>query len=113
MSVSGHGEWLEKLDNHLNGIIKKFPFHDIVMTGDSNIDLIKMNSEAQKLQNITVLHGMLQQVTQPTRAQNNIESLIDHVYSRSKGKTKTDVIISDLSDHYGTLTTYLDKKETN
>ena len=48
------------------------------MTGDFNIDLIKMNSEAQKLQNITVSHGMLQQVTQPTRAQNNIESLIDH-----------------------------------
>ena len=79
------------------------------MTGDFNIDLIKMNSEAQKLQNITVSHGMLQ-VTQPTRAQNNIESLIDHVYTRSKGKIKTDVIISDLSDHYGTLTTYLNKK---
>ena len=42
--------------------LKWDPFHDIIMTGDFNIDLIKMNSEAQKLQNVTVSHGMLQQV---------------------------------------------------
>ena len=28
----------------------------------------------------------------------------------ARGKIKMDVIISNLSDHYGTLTTYLDKK---
>ena len=101
---------LEKLDNHLNGVIKKLTYHDIIMTGDFNIDLLKMNSEAQKLQNITISHGMLQQVKKPTRVHNNKETLIGHVYTRSKVKLKTDVIISDISDHYERLTTYLDKK---
>ena len=56
---------------------------------------------------------MLQLVTKPTRVHSNIETLIDHVYTHSKVKIKTDVVLSDISDHYGTLTTYLDKKGRN
>ena len=53
---------------------------------------------------------MLQQVTLPTRVTDTNATLIDHVYTKSNKTLQTDVIICDISDHYPTLTEYLNKK---
>ena len=50
--------------------------------------------------------GFMQQVTLPTRVTDTTASLIDHVYTRSKRSLVTDVISSDIADHYLTLTSY-------
>ena len=50
--------------------------------------------------------GFIQQVTQATRQCNNNSSLIDHVYTRSRRTLRSDVIMSDISDHYPILTVY-------
>ena len=53
-----------------------------------------------------ISQGFIQQVTLPTRPGKNHSSLIDHVYTRSKRKLRSDIIITDVSDHYPILTTY-------
>ena len=55
-------------------------------------------------------HNLLQQVTLPTRVTDTNATLIDHVYTRSNKTLQTDVIICDISDHYPTLTKYLNEK---
>ena len=57
--------------------------------------------------------GLLQQVTLPTRITESTETLIDHVYTRNSNLITTDVIITDISDHYATLTKYIGKKRRN
>ena len=53
---------------------------------------------------------MLQQVTLPTRVTDTNATLMDHVYTKSNKTLQTDVIICDISDHYPTLTKYLNEK---
>ena len=53
-----------------------------------------------------ISQGFIQQVTLPTRQGQNHSSLIDHVYTRSKRKLRSDIIITDISDQYPILTTY-------
>ena len=55
-------------------------------------------------------HNLLQQVTLPTRVTDTNETLIDHVYTRSNKTLQTDVIVCDISDHYPTLTKYINEK---
>ena len=97
--------FLNKLTAHVEGILDKEKDVDIVMVGDINIDLSD-NSNKEKLLDATIQLGFLQQVTLPTRVTESTQSLIDHVYTRSKRSLVTDVISSDISDHYLTLTSY-------
>ena len=76
------------------------------MVGDFNIDLLQDNNNRDKLIDSTVQLGFIQQVTLPTRVTDTSKSLIDHVYTKSKNTIATDVIASDISDHFLTLTTY-------
>ena len=50
--------------------------------------------------------GFIQQVTQATQQCDNTSSLIDHVCTRSRRTLRSDVIMSDISDHYPILTVY-------
>ena len=52
---------------------------------------------------------MIQQVSLPTRVSDNFKTLIDHVYTSSRRKLKTDVITSQISD--ATLTSFLNDKQ--
>ena len=47
-----------------------------------------------------------QQVTVPTRQTQTTGTLIDHVYTKSSKYLETNVIQTDISDHYPTLTRF-------
>ena len=79
---------------------------DILMVGDFNIDLFQDNCNRDKLIDSMVQLGFIQQVTLPTRVTDTSQSLIDHVYTKSKRTLQTDVITSNILDHFLTLITY-------
>ena len=98
--------FLKRFLEHILEVKKTEPHMDIVIVGDLNIDLLQDNEHRDKLIEHTVSAGFIQQVTLPTRTTTSSKSLIDHVFTKSKKTLYTDVIQSDLSDHYLTLTTY-------
>ena len=81
------------------------------MVGDFNVKLLKSSCNTDLLLETTLGLGLIQQVTLPTRVSDYFETLIDHVYTSSRRKLKTDVITSHISDHYATLTSFLNDKQ--
>ena len=54
-----------------------------------------------------IASDLMPEVALPARMRHsNSKSLIDHVYTRSKRTLRTDVIATDISDHYMTITNY-------
>ena len=96
----------KKLVEHLEDLQKKEKNMDILMVDDFNIDLLQDNSNRDKLIDSTVQLGFIQQVMLPTRIADTSQSLIAYVYTKSKCTLATDVITSNISDHFLTLTTY-------
>ena len=68
------------------------------------MDLLSPDAVSEKLIDMTTAHGLLQQVTVPTRQTQITGKLIDHVYKKSNKYLETNVIQTDISDHYPTLT---------
>ena len=97
---------MEKLTAHVSELRNKYPKHDIICLGDFNIDLMKQNNQSECLIEEMISLGFIQQVTQATRQCESTSSLIDHVYARSRRTLRSDIVISDISDHYPTLTVY-------
>ena len=83
-------------DEHLNAIIM----------GDTNIDLLKYNTheKTESYLNDIISNGFLPIITKPTRIARTSSTLLDHIYINSTTNySQTGIIISDLSDHYGTV----------
>ena len=99
-------QFLDDLTDHISGLRKKYPNHDIICAGDFNIDLLVQTNYSEELVERMIALGLMQQVTLPTRIGNSTKTLIDHVYTRSKRTLRTDIIDSSLSDHFLTLTRY-------
>jgi len=98
--------FFEHIFAHLARLKIEEPNCEVVMTGDFNIDLLKTTKASQKLLEDTVLHSFIQRVTIPSRETDGTKSIIDHVYTKSKTNPYTDVLISDISDHYILVTTF-------
>ena len=106
-----HGDkdtFQDTLMSHLDKLILDHPTLNIIMLGDFNIDLAKRTEHTESFIENTIHRGFLQQVTDFTRCYQDTKTLIDHVYSRSKKPSRSDIIQEDLSDHNLILTTYLD-----
>ena len=102
--------FLDTLTMNIETMTKAHPHNDIVMVGDFNIDLDKSSCNTDELIDTTLTLGFLQQVTLPTRVTDKYSSLIDHVYTRSKKTLVTDVVLSTISYHYATLTSFVSTK---
>ena len=102
------GIFFNTLESNLEEICSKFPTHTIIMVGDFNIDLAKSSMNTNTLIETTLGFQLIQQVTLPTRVTSNSSTLIDHVYTKSKRTLKTDVVLTTISDHYATLTSFND-----
>ena len=90
-------QFLDDLTDHISGLRKKYPNHDIICAGDFNIDLLVQTNYSEELVERMIALGLMQQVTLPTRIGNTTKTL----------KTlRTDIIDSSLSDHFLTLTRY-------
>ena len=99
--------FLEQLLSYIPELRGKYPSFDIIILGDFNIDLKNRTTLfSEDMQEQLIALGFQQQVTLPTRDINNMSTIIDHVYTWSNRTLRTDIIKSDLSDHYLTLTSY-------
>ena len=103
--------FISTLESNILAVKEKNPSNDIIMVGDFNVNLQKSSCNTDSLLDITMDLGLIQRVTIPTRVSDNYETLIDHVYTKSKKKIKTDVITSRISDHYATLTSFINDKQ--
>ena len=97
----------ESLMSHVDNLISSHNSKNIITLGDFNLDLTNRTEQTENFIDETISRVFLQQVTETTRKTDNTSSLIDHIYSRSKLPSRSDVIIEDLSDHNLILTTYL------
>ena len=107
MSIGDINIFFDLLENALDHISSSFPKSELIMVGYFNMDLIKSGTQANRLIELTLPYNCLQQVTLPTRIQGSTKTLIDHVFINTKQESKTDMVMCDLSDHYATLTMFL------
>ena len=102
--------FISTLESNILAAKQKYPSNDIILVGDFNVNPLKSSCNTDSLLETTLGLGLIQQVSLPTRVSDNFETLIDHVYTCSRRKLKTDVITSQISDHYATLTSFLNDK---
>ena len=95
--------FIDLLLENLKKIKKKYMTSDLQVVGDFNIDLSLETNQSTELISSMLEFNLVQQVTAYTRVTKTSRSLIDHVYIKTKGQFKTDVLITDLSDHYAVL----------
>ena len=89
-----------------------------IIVGDFNIDLLKYNLVTPVTDYVNSLHSMGCNVSVdlPTRVTCNSSTCIDHIYSNfDSDNIDNNVLVSDVSDHYSTLTKVagLSKKSKN
>ena len=99
-------EFITEFIAHISQVRETHPADDIIVVGDLNIDLSQSTNRSDDLVDSMVTLGFIQQITVPTRVGSTNNSIIDHVYTKSKRTLKSDVIVSDISDHFATITKY-------
>jgi hypothetical protein len=102
--------FINELHAFISQVKIKFPHSDLIVMGDFNIDLSKQDRIAEDLIDTMCTAGFLQQVTIPTRITENTKSLIDHVFTNSRKKLVSNVIMTDIADHLPIHTHYIDWK---
>ena len=78
-----------------------------MIVGDMNIDLLKYKLAGNVTDYVNELQssGCNIHCNLPTRIKGNSISCIDHVYSNfEQHKVETAIILSDISDHFSTMT---------
>ena len=103
-SSSNTSNFIKALDESLTKLRKHSKKH-ILLTGYSNIDLLKheYDENSQNLINTTATHGFAQLISRPTRITDHSCTLIDQIFSNKVSRVITSSVISiDLSDHLGT-----------
>ena len=84
--------FLEHLGNDIENVFGD-PTGDLVVMGDSNIDILKSNITSVKLERFLKENNLVQIINRPTRITDTTSTLIDHIYVNNK----------DLYLHRGTL----------
>jgi exonuclease III len=79
---------------------------DLIIIGDFNIDLLKLQSRAkyQDFFDFMTSQGLIQNITLPTRFASKSASLIDHLYtnySENIHQASGEILYSTVSDHFG------------
>ena len=79
---------------------------NLLLMGDFNLDLLKFDSHPKTSDFINNLHtaGLSTLITKPTRITEHSATLIDHMYTNIiKNDIHTGILITDISDHFGTF----------
>jgi hypothetical protein len=107
-------EWYEWFAEMIDSVYKSKPQTDILILGDFNIDLLKLQTRWESL--ICSL-GLTQLINAPTRVTPTSETLLDHIYSNNPAQISSaslsDLSISDHSPIFCTLNTKLPKTGKN
>ena len=91
-------EWLGKFDAIMGQLLIKWD-STVILYGDMNIDIIKVNDPAYRLyRDIFKGHGLTQHVTHPTR---NNHAILDHITTNIPSRVKHTGVIQchEISDH--------------
>jgi Reverse transcriptase (RNA-dependent DNA polymerase)/Endonuclease-reverse transcriptase len=75
---------------------------DVIMLGDFNVDLLKINEHkgTDSFYNCLTAHHLLPVITRPTRITPNSATLIDNIFTNAWAKIiDSSIIASDISDH--------------
>ena len=81
--------------------------HNFIIGGDININFLSNKTQITSYKNHILSQGAIQLAKLPTRVSRKSKTLIDHIYTNiPEGKTTTDCMIFDISDHLP-LITYL------
>ena len=89
---------------------------DYVIVGDINIDILKFNLATDVTDYINSLYsvGCNVCINRPTRVASNSATCIDHIYSSMpQERIFSNIIMSDVSDHFSTLTKIYDFPKSN
>ena len=98
------------LTNHISTL--RGQGKNIIVVGDFNLDLASPDDDVDYLTDMMTNSGFIQQVTLTTRQTSSSNTIIDHVYTDCKTNSMSDVIVTDISDHYATYTTLQGKIKT-
>ena len=85
-------KWLRKWDK---------PSNEIVIAGDTNFDLLKLQSHlpTQNYTDLLVSHKLLPRITLPTRIKHQSATIIDHLFTCAH--IDTGIFTTELSGSYG------------
>ena len=89
---------------------------NVVLTGDFNIDLLKVNEREKYAEffDLLITLGFLPKITFPTRFAKKSASLIDQIFVKDKGfnnhKSHSGILHSPISDHYAAFSSLFLKK---
>ena len=101
-SPSGQpSNFIDKLEQKLDQL-KRHKNKLIILTSDSNIDLLKFGhyEPTSRLVNTLAEHGFVPVVSRPTRITSHTATIIDHIFvNNCTAVTKSGIITVDLSDH--------------
>ena len=90
---------IKELGDYIDKLQADELLYQFIVTGDFNINILEMDDISTSLMDIFTFRGFLQQVAIPTHITLSMETLIDHVYTKLREKSTTDVIMSGISDH--------------
>ena len=93
--------FLDKLEHKLD-LLKRHSNKQIVLTSDSNIDLLNFDhyEPSNRLVNSMAEHGFLPVISRPTRITSHSATIIDHIFvNNCAAVTKSGIVSIDLSDH--------------
>ena len=96
-------EFIKALGDYIDKLQSDEPLYQFIVTGDFNISLLDMDDISTSLIDTYTFRAFLQ-VAIPTHITLTRETLIDHVYTKLREKSTTNVIMSGISDHEMTLT---------
>ncbi len=103
------------IKNGLTDLIKKLSETNIpfFITGDTNINTLKPNTQSNVLNNIMQNFNCFQTINCPTRVTGNTSTLIDHVITNYPNTTNSYVISASISDHLPTITSIIPTTKEN
>ena len=84
---------------------------NIILTGDFNIDLLKLNnnSKFQEYYDLLMDHNFIPIITFPTRTTKTHATLIDHIFCKSSTPlniSETGILVKKISDHMATFSSF-------
>lgn len=105
--------FVDRLEHKLK-LLKRHSKKLIVLTSDSNIDLLNFNNHdpTDRLVNTMAQYGMYPVISRPTRITSHSATLIDHIFINDvPAVTKSGIITIDISDHIAPFVNVLIDRE--
>lgn len=103
------GTCLASFNENISNLIARVnPKKKLFVCGDFNIDILKVDSNADSLCFLDIMYGygLYPLITKPTRITTTSATLIDNIYTNVLADTKNGIIVSDfISDHMPIFTT--------